>query len=283
MIIFTLPDYLDGTPPGTNGEYEACCYVNGELTIKLNTQVRDEDCMIVGSPQTTDDLLITSLLSDTLRRAGCKQITALLPYLAYARQDQAQPGQSLGMSWVGNLLASSGVSNIITVDLHSTKAFSVCPIPIRTLSSAQLFADAIKIKDAIVVAPDSGAEDRAKDFAQAAGIKQIITIPKQRTAGGVKHQPEPQQHNLGPKAIVVDDVLDTGSTLVSCCQQLKARGVKQIVVAVTHGQFNGNKWQQLWNLGVEQIYVSNSLPLQKNVKYEPRIKVLPLGFSQIGL
>ena len=183
----------------------------------------------------------------------------MLPYLAYARQDRPEPRTSLACAWLGRLLHASGVDEVLTVDIHSAEAARLLALPVRSLSSASVLASGLDVDDsATVVAPDHGASARASDLAEVLGAGHgVAWLDKRRTPDGVVHTA--LHGELGRRAVVVDDILDTGATLVSCCRELRRRGVQTIDLAVTHGLFTGEAWRELLELA-QTIHVTDTVP-----------------------
>lgn len=251
-------------------------YPNGELHVSLHTRVAGAACLLLGTLAPPDEQMLSYLLlNHTLRKEGARTVIALLPYLAYTRHDRPKEGESLATAWVGKLLQASGVTRVITVDVHSPAAQELFPIPLVSLSPAGLFAREIKhlaLQRATLVAPDEGARDRCLAVARAAGMSEDVTVfQKERTATGVVHQGI--SGSVGPHAVIVDDILDTGGTLVSCCEQLCQRGVQTITIMVTHGQFTGTLWQHLWSLRVQRIVCTDTIP-QPPEQCSPGMKVI---------
>lgn len=221
--------------------------------------------MVLGSIAPPDEqLLSTLLLADTLRKEGAGKLTALLPYLAYSRQDKDKPGESLGTRWVGQLLTAAGFDRVITADVHSRAAQQLFPLPLISLETAPLFADAIKkyrLTGATIVAPDNGAILRARAVQGAAGLPEsdIPYFEKQRTGKGIVHVGPIGE--VGPQAVIVDDILDTRTTLVSACEKLVEAGTLEIYIMVTHGLFTGERWKRLWSLGVRRIICTDTVPV----------------------
>jgi ribose-phosphate pyrophosphokinase len=124
------------------------------------------------------------------------------------------------------------------------------------------------------VAPDEGAIDRCEAVARAAGVKrEIVYLTKQRTATGVTHR---ELHGtVGAEVVIVDDMLDTGGTLISCCEKLLEEGVQEIYIMVTHGLFTGTVWEQVWDLGVKRVYCTDSLRLPERI-HSAQITVLSI-------
>jgi ribose-phosphate pyrophosphokinase len=287
MILFVLPAYASlGNELALSlglrlGTFSIERFPNQELHAVIQTPVANEECLILGTIAPPDEQLLSLLLlSHTLKKEGACSILALLPYLAYARDEKQKAGRSLATAWVGALLDSSGVDEVIAVDVHSLIAQSLFPIPLVSLSPAELFAQEMKrlcLLNATIVAPDEGARDRCQAVARAAGkAEEVVVLEKKRTRQGVAHVNI--SGPVGPQAVIVDDILDTGGTLVSCCEQLQQRGVREITVLVTHGLFTGTLWQKLWTLGVKRIYCTDTVPPAKERprEYIRTLSVLPL-------
>lgn len=264
-VAFALPGFehlLQPVPPVERGHVVLRHFPNGELHAELDRSVTDRDCVLVGSLAPPAEQVQGLLLAaDTLKRQGARRVRAILPYLGYMRQDRLEPGRSRAAAWVGAMLAASGVDEVVTVDVHSAEALELIELPITSLSPAPLFArvlDGDVRKDAVVVAPDRGAIGRAGDLAQALGSDAPVAwLEKERSRGGVSHRRVVGE--LAEAAIVVDDILDTGGTLVSCCHRLRAHGVQEITIVVTHGLFTGEAWRQLLRL-VRTLHTTDSLP-----------------------
>jgi ribose-phosphate pyrophosphokinase len=255
-------------------------FSNGELHVELEATPAGCDCIVLGAVAPPDEhLLATLLLSHTLKKEGARTITAYLPYLGYARHDRAEPRKSRATAWLGEVLRASGVDAVVAIDVHSPLVHQLFPIPVRSLSPATLFGRTFVergLRDPVVVAPDAGALERCESVRQAAGIRRPLAhFTKTRTPDGVRHS---ILHGMvGSHAIVVDDILDTGATLVSACEALQAAGVDEITVMTAHGLFTGSAWQRLWSLGVTRIYTTDSTPLPASLTSSERIVVLPVA------
>lgn len=270
MTVFALPGYRTLLPDGLGersvpalGRCRLARFANGELYLRAETIVEGHVCAVLGSLAPPDEqLLKVLLLAHTLKREGARRVVALLPYLGYARQDQAEPGQSLGAAWVGALLAGAGVDEVVTVDVHSPQAADCIPLPVRSLSPAGVFADALRhqeLTEVTVVAPDEGALSRCEAVARAAGIEAPVAhLRKHRDARGVTHSALVGE--ITPRIVIVDDILDTGGTLLSACRALRRARALEITVMVTHGLFTDERWRELPALGVQRIYATDSLP-----------------------
>lgn len=291
MLVFMFPQFkkfsnsLKKIPESKTGKFSVNRFPNQELYIKLNSNVENKDCLVTGSITPPDENLLSFLLlTHTLKKEGASKITALLPYLGYARQDKFKKGESLAARAIGEFLRASHVSDIVTIDLHSRKAESLFPVPVYNLHPFKLFAKEVKklkLKNPTFVAPDEGAKERVEKVAEHLGYKtemsklfpsEIAFMKKERDLSGVKSV---LYGNVNKTVVVIDDILDTGGTLLACCEILKCAGVKNIYIFVTHGLFTGNDWKHLFDFNVKRIYCTDSVPSATSVK-SMVIKVLSI-------
>ena len=285
MVLYALPiqrrlaDALQELTGIERGGSAVRRFANGELHVELEAAPAGRDCIVLGAVAPPDEhLLSTLLLSHTLKKEGARHITALLPYLGYARHDRAEPRKSRAAAWLGELLRASGVNAVVAIDVHSSLIHELFPIPVRTLSAAPVFAAEIgrlSLTDPVVVAPDEGALERCEAVRRAAGIRRPLAhLTKTRTPEGVRHS---ILHGaVGRHAVLVDDILDTGATLVSAGEALQRAGVRETVVMATHGLFTGTAWERLWSLGVTRIYCTDTTALPEPFTSKP-ITVLPVA------
>jgi ribose-phosphate pyrophosphokinase len=270
MIVFCLPqhrallpgDLDEGSDPALR-RYRAGRFPDGELWAELDGPIAGEECTVLGSLAPPDrQMLSTLMLADTLKREGARRVVALLPYLGYARQDRAQPGRSFGAAWTGALLAAAGIDEVVTVDIHSSAAQACFPIPVVSLSPAPFFAAELRgasLEGVTLVAPDEGAIERCRAVADAAGVAAPVAhLRKHRTTEGVVHTKLVGE--IGPRAVIVDDILDTGGTLLSACAQLRRAGVQEISIMATHGTLSGARWRDLPAAGARRIQLTDTVP-----------------------
>lgn len=266
MIVFSFSDYkaigqaILESGENTAGEFEIKTFGNGELYCDVATNVDGKECAVVCSLVAGTELQ-SLLLSHTLKLLGAKKVTLIASYLGYMRQDKREPGRSMGSIWTGALMRSSGIDEVITVDLHSELAGKNLEIPIRSLVSTPVFAEAIGYfidQDTMILAPDDGALEAARRISDALPNKLPVNhLNKVRTESGVTVT---ANGKVSSRVIMVDDILDSGGTLVAACKVLRGLGVKDVIICVTHGQFVGTKWQELFEIGVSKIFTTDSLP-----------------------
>jgi len=272
------------------GVYQLKRFTNNEAQIVISDDVKNSKCLVLGTNVPPDQRTIELMfLCHTLKKEGAKKISAILPYLAYTRQDRKEAKKSLAMDWFAKTFKISGVSEIITLDIHSQLAQKLFDMPLISLSPAKIFADEIKkisFIDATIIAPDEGAINRCQDVKKYLGIKEPISYFKKKRNG--QKISSVFKGKAKRRVILIDDILDTGGTLIVACKELKKLGVHEIIIMVTHGLFTNDNWKELWDLGVKKIYTTDSLPLvarnsheagfpDLEVKTRPGISILPIA------
>lgn len=284
MILFIAPPFHDAAAlrhasGATPGGARCRRFANGELHVTLTRDVAGSACAVLGSLTPPDEqMLSTLLLCHTLVKEGAGEVTAVLPYLAYSRQDKDEPRESLAAAWTGVLLRASGARRVVTFDIHSLRAGELLGLPVVSVSPAGAFARewrALELgRDAVAVAPDEGAAARCQAVADAAGAQRpIVRFHKRRSESGIVHTS--LEGAVGAHAVVIDDILDTGATLISCCRELLRAGAQEITVMVTHGLFTGVAWKELWSAGVRRILTTDTVPLRFGIEASS-IRVVPV-------
>lgn len=285
MIVFAFADYeplLDQLGPVVQrGSFQVERFENGELFVSILTPVRTAHCVLLGSIAPPDERLVSlPLLAHTLKKEGCARVTAVLPYLAYSRQDKVKPGKSLAAAYVGSLLQASGIDEVFTIDVHSERDKQMFPIPLISTFPGDVFVHAIEehqLVDATLVAPDNGAIPRCRAVHNGLGRAgtEIACFEKQREEKGITHTG--LFGRVGRRVLIIDDMLDTGATLVSACEKLVQAGAREISIMVTHGLFTGTAWKNLWSFPVQHIFCTETVPATKDILDEPRVTRLPIA------
>ncbi|PCI20165.1 hypothetical protein COB64_02540 [Candidatus Wolfebacteria bacterium] len=284
MILFSLSTYeymarsfiKEGKV--VSGTYSVERFTNNEISITLETSVEGQECIALGGTTPTNDELFTLLLlTHTLKTYGAKKITVITPYLSYARQDNKGDSKSVAASWIGETLKASGVDEVITIDVHSPEVVTLFAIPLISLSSVDIFAKELaKVveEDVTLVAPDEGAVPLAESFREKLGLtKEIAYFKKTRTQDAVILSD--LHGEIEDRVIIIDDLLDTGGTLIESVKKLKEGGVDKISIVVVHGLFSGTQWEELWSLGVKHIYTTDTISRTLSLS-EERITVLSI-------
>ena len=257
-------------------------FSEGEIRLKINENVRGKDVFVVQPtcPPPNDNLMELLIMIDALRRASCRRITAVIPYFGYARQDRKdQPRVPITAKLVANLLTVSGADRILTMDLHAGQIQGFFDIPMDHLFAVNVFIEYIKklgLKDIVVVSPDVGGIKMARAYAKrlTAGL---AIIDKRR----ISSEKTEVVHVLGDvadkNAIIVDDLIATGSSLIEAVDVLHKEKAKGVWAAISHGVLSGNAIENVDKIkGLNELLITDSIPLEDH-KRHPKIKVLSIA------
>jgi len=257
-------------------------FSDGEVRVKIEDNVRGRDVFVIQPtcPPVNENLMELLIMLDALRRASARRITAVIPYFGYARQDRKdQPRVPITAKLVANLLTVAGANRILTLDLHAGQIQGFFDIPLDHLYAVNVFIEyfkKLKIKnDLVIVSPDVGGIKMARAYAKR--FKASLAIVDKR-----RNSPDSTEvmHLLGEvkgkTAILVDDLIATGSSLVEAAKVLKEKGAKKIYACVTHGVLSGNAVKKLENSFIDFLAITDSIPLLPQ-KRSKRIKVVSVA------
>lgn len=246
-------------------------FSNGEISVNINESVRGADVYVVQptSSPVNDNLMELLIMVDAFRRASADRITAVIPFYAYARQDRkTKPREPITAKLVANLLTSAGAGRILTMDLHAGQIQGFFDIPVDHLSGVPILADYFARKgmeDVVVVSPDLGGVTRARDFAERLQVP-IAIVDKRRPEPNVAEIMNIVGKVAGKNIIVIDDMIDTAGTLTLGAQALLERGAKRVFACCTHPVLSGAAIERLGKSCVEEVVVTNTIPLTENQK-----------------
>lgn len=253
-------------------------FSDGELYPRFKGSVKGAHVCLVQSTYPPADYLMELLLTvDAAKQAGASYVTAVIPYLGYMRQDHAHhAGGPVGAQLQARLLNAAGIDQLITCELHASHIINFFDFPVHHLVGASIFIsyiERLQIFPLTFVAPDAGSIPRAKQYAEYFGAPLVLCsklkfAPNQITA--VQVQGEVQ----GVDAILIDDIVDTGRTIYLAAQQLKAQGALSVRAFCTHAVLSGDAHKRLANAGLEELIVSDTIPLQQPV---PNMQVCSLA------
>jgi len=257
-------------------------FSDGEVRVKIKENVRGKDVFIVQPTCTpvNDNLMELLVMMDALKRASAKRITAVIPYFGYARQDRKdQPRVPISAKLVANLLVVSGASRVLTVDLHAGQIQGFFDIPLDNLYAINIFIDAlrkmIRPKKTVVVSPDVGGIKMARGYAKRLGTSLAI-IDKRRNSPESTEVMHILGEVKGKDAVLVDDIIATGGSLVEAATALKKEGARNIYAAITHGVLSANAIERISHSAISQLLITNSIPLAREKKIS-KIKVLNMA------
>ena len=243
-------------------------FKNGETRVKLDENVRGSDVFVIQSMQApvNEHLMELLIMLDAVRRSSASRITAVIPYYGYAKQEKKSSGREpISAKLVANLLVTAGAERILTLDLHAPAIEGFFDIPVDHLRAAPLLADYFHnrgLDNVVVVSPDAGGVGRAEDFRIRIGADLAI-IAKKRPAADRTEVIEMVGDVAGKTAIIVDDMISTGSTLVEAATTLRERGATEVYVGATHPLLVDGAARKLRGAGIARTIVTDTVPLRE--------------------
>ena len=258
-------------------------FADGEIYVEINENIRGNSIFLIQSVSSpANDNLMELLLSiDALKRSSAKNITAVIPYFGYARQDRkVVPRTSISAKLVSNLIAKAGADRVVTVDLHSGQIQGFFDIPVDNLFATPIFARHIKKNlkknNIICVAPDVGGTARARALGKLLNVDLAI-VDKRRPAPGKSEVMNVIGNVKNKTCILVDDIIDSGGTIVNAASELKKRGAKDVHVYVTHGVLSGNAVEKIKKSSIKNLVVTDTIDNSMKVKKAKNIEVLTIS------
>ena len=267
------------------GEPNLRRFANGELHCRYDESIRGADVFIIqthASPNVNDALMQQLIMIDAAKRASAKRITAVCPYYGYARQDRKAEGREpITAKLVADLLTAAGVDRVVSVDLHTGQIQGFFDKPVDHLTALPILLEACQasgdIEDLVIVAPDAGGVKAAKRFANHLGCD-LAFVNKMRPRGVAN---EVVAANVignvdGKRCVLLDDMIDTGATLVAAADLLKAEGATGVWAMATHGVLSDPAIDRFKNSELEKVIITNTLPLPPEKQID-KIEVLSVG------
>lgn len=249
------------------GEVDIKNFKDGEIWVKYSENIRGRDVYIVQPTNPpADNILELLIMIDAARRSSAKKITAVLPYFGYARQDRKdQPRVSITAKLLANLITVAGADRIITMDLHTPQIQGFFDIPFDHLYGSIVFTPLFteNNNNLVVVSPDLGGIKIARSYAKRLNAG-LVVIDKRRPEANVSEVMNIIGDVEGKDVLIVDDLIDTGGTFVSCVEALHRRGANKIVGAVTHALLSGKAIQIIENSFIDKLYVTDTIKNELN-------------------
>jgi len=264
------------------GKAQVGRFPDGEVRLQVLENVRGADVFVIQPTcrPVNDNLVELLVMLDALSRASASRITAVMPYFAYARQDRKdRPRVPISSKLVADLLTSAGADRVLALELHAGQIQGFFDIPVDHLYATPVtvaYFRRLKLKNLVVVSPDTGGVERARGFAKRMSIPLAI-IDKRRADAHTVEVFNVIGEVEGKTCLLVDDMIDTGGTLVSGAKALKEKGASKVYACCAHGVFAGDSIARICNAPIEQVVATNSIPLSPEAKNCGKIKVLSVA------
>lgn len=263
---------------------EISVFPDKERRIRVVNSVVDEKTVVFQPTSTPPDQNYMELffIADALKRSGASTVTAVIPYLGYERQDHVfRDGEAVSLEVIIKTLERVGVDKLVAFDLHSVKVPELFTIPVLHLSALDLFAQKIKelglTENSVLVSPDMGGIRRIKMLSESLGNMPYATVEKNRNLETGDISDSSMEGNVnGKTAIIVDDMISTGRTIVAAEKILLKNGVKKVLVFATHAVFSANATELLQNLKAEKVFVTDTIFIPKE-KYFDKLEVISVS------
>ena len=258
-------------------------FSDGEIYIEINENIRGNSIFIIQSVSSpaNDNLMELLLCIDALKRSSAKNITAVIPYFGYARQDRkVVPRTSISAKLVSNLITNSGADRVVTLDLHSGQIQGFFDIPVDNLFATPIFARhikrKIKTKNMICVAPDVGGTARARALGKMLNVGLAI-VDKRRPKPGQSQVMNVIGDVKDKTCIIVDDIIDSGGTIVNAAKILKQRGARDVHVYVSHGVLSGDAVEKIRKSQIKNLVITDTIDNSQKVKKAKNIEILTIS------
>jgi len=248
-------------------------FSDGEIRVRIRETVRGADVFVIQPtcPPVNEHLMELLLIIDAARRASARTVIAVVPYYGYARQDRKHTGRvPISARLVANLIETAGADRMLTMDLHAGQIQGFFNIPVDNLRADWIFAEHIRthvgLEDAIIVSPDAGGAVRARMVAEQLDLPLAILEKRRSHDGSVVDVMNVIGDVAGKHAILVDDILATGGTLVKAAELLLESGAHDVRAYITHGLFSGDALRALSESPLKRIVVTNTIFRQEAEK-----------------
>ncbi len=281
-IVNEVCNYLNIEP----GKADIKHFADGETLVELGESVRGKKCYVVQSTckPVNETLMELLICIDALRRSSAAEINCIIPYFGYARQDRkAMPRQPITAKLVASMLENAGAHRVVTFDLHAAQIQGFFHCPVDDLTTVPMMGQYFRRKklnpdDLVIVSPDHGGVKRARTLAEMLGSPLAI-IDKRRPQANVAEAANIIGDVDNKDVIIVDDICDTGGSLIAASNILKENGAKDIYVCITHGLFSNNAAIRIQDSPIKEVVVTNTIvPNEESLKNTDKITTLSIGW-----
>lgn len=266
------------------GHSEVSCFSDGEVAVEIHESVRGANVFVIQStcPPVNQNYMELFLLLDALKRASASEITAVIPYYGYARQDRkVAPRAPISAKCIADLVTTAGAGRVVAVDLHAAQIQAFFNVPVDHLFAIPTLARAWRESHGegdqfVVVSPDSGGVERARAFAKRLKCS-IAIIDKRRSAPNEAKAIHLVGEVREKTAIILDDMIDTAGTLIQAAQALRKNGAKSVAAVVTHPVLSGPAVQRITEGEIEEVWVTDTIPLSPAAKACQKIQLVSVA------
>lgn len=256
-------------------------FSDGEINVDFATSVRGKRVYLLTSPNSSDYILQLNMAIDAAKRAAANEIIPILPYFPYARQDKKDQARgAIGAKVIAEMLENRGATHVITFDLHADQIQGFFHIPVDNVYGSPVMLDDIKARDynnLMVVSPDVGGVVRARAIAKKLNDAELSIIDKRRTGPNKSEVMHIIGEPKGRDCLIVDDIVDTAGTLCTAAAELKKNGAHKVIAYITHPVLSGPAVDNINHSELDEIIVTNTIPLSEAAKASPKIRQLDLS------
>ena len=258
-------------------------FADNEIYVEINENIRGNSIFVIQSTSNpaNDNLMELLICIDALRRSSAKNITAVIPYFGYARQDRkVVPRTAISAKLVSNLITNAGANRILSVDLHAGQIQGFFDIPVDNLFATPIFARHIKKKlslnNLIIVSPDVGGVERTRALSRRLNSS-IAIIDKRRPAPGKSEVMNIVGDVKNKNCVIVDDIIDSGGTIVNAAKALKEKGAKDVYVYITHAVLSGEACQRIEKSQIKKLVTTDTIDNTLKIKKSKKIEIISIA------
>ncbi len=263
------------------GKMELSSFSDKEMYVRINQNIRGKDVFLIQptSPPANENLMELLIMIDAFQRASARRITAVIPYYGYGRQDRKdEPRVPITAKLVANLVTTAGADRVLTIDLHAAQIQGFFDIKVDHLFAAPVFVDYFinkNLKNLVILSPDMGGIRRARAYANRLDAS-LAVIDKRRTGTNKAEVLNVVGEVKGKQILIVDDMVDTGGTLIAAVKALTEKGAQEIYVSATHPILSGSAYELIESSSLKELLVTDTIPLKQG-KARTKIKILSVA------
>ena len=258
-------------------------FSDDEIYVEINENIRGNTIFVIQSTSNpaNDNLMELLICIDALKRSSAKNITAVIPYFGYARQDRkVVPRTAISAKLVSDLITNAGANRILSVDLHAGQIQGFFNIPVDNLFATPIFARHIKKKinlnNLICVAPDVGGVERTRALSRRLNTS-IAIIDKRRPAPGKSEVMNIVGSVKNKNCVIIDDIIDSGGTIVNAAKALKDKGAKDVYVYITHAVLSGQAADKIEKSQIKKLITTDTIDNLKKIKNTKKIEIISIA------